>query len=131
MNLFRKEPIEQANSNTYGDIIVTPSLGVTFSALSTVFLMTAIIFFISFGKYTKKAHLSGIVMPSSGFVKVTPKYPGYVTKLTVSEGEHIDKGSHLYYISGEHYNGNGTLPSIILSMETQYAILLNQKKTRD
>lgn len=128
MNLFRKESIEQENPNAYGDIIITPSLGITFSALSTILLIILLMLFLTFFKYTKKAHLSGIVMPSSGLIKVTPKYPGYVTKLTVSEGDHVNKDSHLYYISGENYNGNGTLSSMISSLKTQYLILSNQKK---
>jgi membrane fusion protein len=48
--------------------------------------------FVCFGEYTRKAHLSGIVMPSSRLIKVTPLYSGYVTAQTISEGQHVNAG---------------------------------------
>ncbi|MDJ5182770.1 HlyD family secretion protein, partial [Salmonella enterica] len=79
--------------------------------------------------YTRKAHLTGIVMPSSGLVKITPQYAGYVTRQTVSEGQHVAAGEPVYHISGEHYNGQGTgtLAAMSMSLKTQYAMLSSQQ----
>lgn len=68
-------------------------------------------------------------MPSSGLVKITPQYAGYVTRQTVSEGQHVAAGELLYQISGERYNGlgGGTLAAMILSLKTQYAMLASQQ----
>ncbi|MCG8282922.1 HlyD family secretion protein, partial [Escherichia coli] len=64
-------------------------------------------------------------MPSSGLVKITPQYAGYVTRQTVSEGQHVAAGEPVYHISGEHYNGQGTgtLAAMSMSLKTQYAML--------
>lgn len=68
-------------------------------------------------------------MPSSGVIKLTPQYSGYVTNLTVTEGQHVSAGEPLYRISGERYNGQGTgtLAAMSMSLKTQYSMLASQQ----
>ncbi|ELY4599135.1 HlyD family efflux transporter periplasmic adaptor subunit [Cronobacter malonaticus] len=91
--------------------------------------MISLISYLYFGTYTRKAHLSGIVMPSGGLIKITSQYSGNVNTLNVTEGQHVVAGTSLYYISGERYNskGVGTFSSINLSLQTQYSMLLSQQ----
>ncbi|CAI1613294.1 HlyD family secretion protein [Serratia fonticola] len=129
MDIFRKEAVDHQNDTIHGDIIIPSFFGVTFSAVITLILFLCIALFIYSGGYTRKAHLTGIVMPSSGLVKITPQYAGYVTRQTASEGQHVAAGEPLYHISGEHYNGQGTgmLAAMSLSLKTQYTILASQQ----
>ncbi|MGL4724083.1 MAG: HlyD family secretion protein [Scandinavium sp.] len=129
MNLFRKEAVNHQTETEYGEIIIPSSFGLFFSAISTLALLFLIFAFIYSGEYTRKAHLSGIVMPSSGLIKITPHYSGYVTALTVTEGQHVNAGETLYRISGERYNGQGagTLAAMSMSLKTQYAMLASQQ----
>lgn len=129
MSLFRKEAEEYQNDTAYGCIIIPASFGMSFIAVSTIILLLFIALFIYFGSYVRKAHLSGIVMPSTGLIKITPQYPGYITNLTVSEGQHVAAGAPLYHISGERYNGQGagTLAAMSLSLKTQYSMLTSQQ----
>ena len=129
MKLFRKEVIDNLNSTTNGGVIISTSFNLFLSTIATIILMILISIFLGFGEYTSKARLTGIVMPSSGLIKITPQYSGYVTKLTVQEGEHVQKGQALYHISGEHYSSKGTvtLAAINLSLQTQHSMLSSQK----
>ncbi|UNK63781.1 HlyD family secretion protein [Buttiauxella ferragutiae] len=129
MPLFRSEVIDNQNNTGYGKIIIPASFGLSFSATATIGLIILIFTFLYFGQYTRKAPLSGIVMPSTGLIKITPQYSGYVTNLTVSEGQHVTVGSPLYHISGERYNGQGagTLAAMSLSLKTQYSMLVSQQ----
>lgn len=129
MSLLRKEAIEHQNNTSHGEIIIPASFGMTFSAVTTLLLLLFIILFIYFGSYTRKAHLTGIVMPSSGLIKITPQYAGNVTSLTIQEGQHVMAGEPLYHLSGEHYNdqGAGTLAAMSLSLKTQHAMLVSQQ----
>ncbi|EHM46474.1 hypothetical protein HMPREF0880_03462 [Yokenella regensburgei ATCC 43003] len=129
MALFRKKAVEHQNDFIHGDILIPLPFGITFSAAITLILFLCIALFIYSGKYTRKAHLTGIVMPSSGLVKITPQYAGYITRLTASEGQHVVAGESLYHISGEHFNGQGagTLAAMSLSLKTQYAMLASQQ----
>lgn len=130
MNLFRKESIDYQSDTQYGDIVIPASFSISCCASVTILLLMLIVLFISIGTYTKKAHLQGIVMPSSGLIKITPQYTGYATVLMASEGQHVTVGTPLYRISGEHYNGQGTatLATLSLSFKTQYSMLLSQQE---
>nr|WP_221914649.1 hypothetical protein [Klebsiella aerogenes] len=55
--------------------------------------------FICYGSYTRKAHLTGIVMPSSELVKITPHNADYITQLTASEGQHVVTGESFYHFN--------------------------------
>ncbi|HDT5905660.1 TPA: HlyD family efflux transporter periplasmic adaptor subunit [Klebsiella michiganensis] len=129
MNIFRDEAINQQNETTYGEIIIPASFAMTFIVVATLILLILIFSFLYFGQYTRKAHLSGLVMPSSGLIKVTPQHNGFVTRLDVTEGEHVNAGKPLYYISGERYNaqGIGTLATMRVSLKTQYSMLSSQQ----
>lgn len=129
MSLLRKEAIEYQNNTSHGEIIIPASFGISFSAVTTLLLLLLIALFLYFGSYTRKAHLTGIVMPSSGLIKITPQYAGNVTSLTIQEGQHVMAGEALYHLSGEHYNdqGTGTLAAMSLSLKTQHAMLVSQQ----
>ena len=129
MELFRKEVLDNHYRVTTGDILIQSSLCMTISTIATILLISMLAIFITFGEYTRKSRLTGIVMPSSGLIKITPKFNGHVTKLTVKEGDHVEKGQLLYQISGEHYDrqGTGTFAIINQSLQAQYAMLTTQQ----
>lgn len=129
MKIFREEVLKYQSHNEYGKILIPPSFLLSLTAILALLLFIFVLLFFHYGNYTRKAHLSGIVMPSSGLVKITPLYAGYVTKLILSEGEHVKKGAPLYHISGEHYDGHGVgiLASASLSLRLQLAMLSSQK----
>ncbi|KKY80311.1 secretion protein HlyD [Enterobacter cloacae] len=129
MSIFRKEALTHQNDSEYGDIVLTASFGMSVCAIATLLLFISVALFVYYGSYTRKAHLTGIVMPSSGLVKITPQYTGYVTRQTVSEGQHVAAGEPVYHISGEKYNGQGigTIAAMSMSLRTQYAMLSSQQ----
>ncbi|WP_369136157.1 HlyD family secretion protein [Klebsiella variicola] len=129
MGVFRSEALEYHSDTEYGDVVIPASLSMTACAVATLFIFICVVLFVYYGSYTRKAHLTGIVMPSSGLVKITPQYAGYITQLTVSEGQHVIAGEPLYHINGEHFNeqGAGTLAAMNFSLRTQYAMLSSQE----
>lgn len=128
-SLFRDEVIHQQSAKEYGEIIIPAAFGLSFFAALTVGVMILLGLFFYYGQYTRKAHLPGIVMPSSGLIRITPKYAGSVTALRVTEGQHVSAGDTLYHLSGEHFNGQGagTLAAMALSLKTQYSMLKSQQ----
>lgn len=130
MELFRKEVLDNRCRVATGDILIQSSPCMTISTIVTILLIIMLALFVTFGEYTRKARLIGIVMPSSGLIKITPKSNGHVTELTVKEGDHVEKGQLLYHISGEHYDrqGAGTLSIINQSLQAQHAMLTTQQR---
>ncbi len=129
MSIFREEALKHHSETEYGNIILPASGCMSACAAATLLIFLGVILFIYYGNYTRKAHLSGIVMPSSGLVKIMPQYAGYVTRQVTSEGQHVVAGEPVYYISGERYNGQGagTLAAMSLSLKMQYAMLASQQ----
>ena len=120
--------VEHQTNTEYGGIIIPASFGKNLASIATITLLILIAMYNYFGTYTRKTHFNGIVMPSTGLVKIIPQYTGYVTSLKVSEGQHATVGQPIYLISGERYNdkGNGTLAAMTLSVKTQYSLLSSQ-----
>ncbi|EOZ1918620.1 biotin/lipoyl-binding protein [Escherichia albertii] len=129
MQLFRKGYIHSDTDNSVGGIQIPASFCTLFFSLITIIIIIMLLIFITFGKYTRKAHLIGIVVPTAGIVNVAPQFNGHVTNLAVKTGDKVTKGQLLYHMSGEHYNseGLGTLSQLNISLQMQYSSLLTQK----
>lgn len=129
MDFFRQEVMESRDHFGNGVVIIPASLNMNLYCGMAIVLLVCIITFLIVGEFTRKARLSGVVMPSSGLIKISPPYPGFVTELFASEGAHVLAGDSLYHISGERFTarGEGTLAAIKASLQTQYAMLEMQQ----
>ncbi|MDW5499263.1 HlyD family efflux transporter periplasmic adaptor subunit [Pseudomonas lundensis] len=118
----------QANK-AEGEVIIPASLSLTAYAWASILLVLAIMLFLILGEYTRKARLEGVVMPSSGLIKVVARSAGQVTERLVAEGEAVKAGQALYRLSGEYFNGQGvgTLASVSDSLNRQYRMLEHQR----
>jgi membrane fusion protein len=57
--------------------------------------------YLVWGEYTKKARVSGYLVPDQGLIKLFVKQPGPVIALNVKEGQSVKKGDVLLIISTE------------------------------
>lgn len=129
-HLYRKAYFAAQSTQTEGRILIAPSPGMTAFVCASIFLVCALITFLICGEYTRKARLEGVVMPSTGIVKVVARTEGYVEKQLVKEGDIVSAGQLLYRLSGERYDGMGiaTLATLKLSLTQQYQMLEQQKQ---
>ncbi|MCA3034841.1 MAG: hemolysin D, partial [Rhodocyclaceae bacterium] len=97
--LFRPESIEHQRERLFGEaLVVWP---VTFKIVLLCAVLTAVTFasFVTWGEYTRKARVSGYVVPSSGFVKVYAREVATITARRVSEGDKVKKGDVLFLLA--------------------------------
>jgi membrane fusion protein len=102
VSLFRREVIERSSDDWLGSVrLATPvSLQIwTISALATT---AAIVAWLVFGSYTRREHVTGLLIPQAGLLAVTANAIGTVNRVLVSEGEHVHAGDPLITLSGEH-----------------------------
>ena len=64
MGIFREEALKHHNDTEYGDIVLPASFGISVCTIATLFIFLSVALFVYYGCYTRKAHLTGIVMPS-------------------------------------------------------------------
>ncbi|CAI1499621.1 Colicin V secretion protein CvaA [Serratia quinivorans] len=127
--LYREGYFAAQATRAEGEVIIPASLSLTAYAWVSILLVLAIMLFLILGEYTRKARLEGVVMPSSGLIKVVARSAGQVTERLVAEGEAVKAGQALYRLSGEYFNGQGvgTLASVSDSLHRQYRMLEHQR----
>ncbi|WP_198119137.1 HlyD family secretion protein [Massilia rhizosphaerae] len=102
--LYRTEALNARQVKWLGEIVLIRP--VSFSILCALAggLAAAVLIFLFFGTYTKRATVSGQLVPDLGLAKVyVPQY-GIVVKKNVVEGQTVKRGDVLYVLSSERYS---------------------------
>jgi membrane fusion protein len=84
-----------------GAINLATPLGFIWWALLAAALAAAIVLFLVFGHYTRRAEVTGQLMPSAGILALSAKTTGTVARTMVHEGEQIEAGQPLIEISAD------------------------------
>ncbi|KQU78373.1 MULTISPECIES: HlyD family secretion protein [unclassified Rhizobacter] len=99
--LFREQALQRATDRSYGDILLTrpPS----FALLTGLFtaLAIAIVLFFAFFSYTRKAQVSGVILPSAGMIRVVAPQRGLIAERRVVDGQPVKAGDVLFVLSSE------------------------------
>ncbi|KXF82288.1 HlyD family secretion protein [Enterovibrio coralii] len=127
-DIFRKEYVESRLNTAPGSILIASSINQRIAAYASVLIIIMIVCFLYFGEYTKKAFLEGMVMPSSGLIKIRAPSSGFIEDLVVNEGQTVESGKPLYLINSERFDisGTGVQSALLKSLSQQYQMLESQ-----
>ena len=98
-SLFRSEVIEGRQQAWLGSIqLVRP---VPLVVLTLLVTLTAVLVcgFLFEGRYTRKAHITGYLVPDRGVLRLVPPQAGVVTESRVTEGHSVKRGDVLFVVS--------------------------------
>ena len=126
--LFRQEALDSKRDTWLGDILLTRPT--TFAWLAAFFFCAAVaaIGYLVWGEYTKKARVSGYLVPDQGLIKLFAQQSGPVVSLKVKEGQQVKKGDVLLIISTERTNSQGgTQAEIAKQLEMRKKSLSDDK----
>jgi membrane fusion protein len=102
--LFRSEP-ESARANSWlGRILLIRPLSFTLLSIAALVLAFALGAFFTFGEYTRKARVTGVLAPIHGVVRIVALQPGMVVASYVREGEAVESDAPLFAISDTRAN---------------------------
>jgi membrane fusion protein len=99
--LFRPEVVEGRRQGWLGSIqLIRP---VSFAVLTAFVAVTAgaVLSYLSIGEYTRKARVSGYLVPDSGVIRLVTPQAATVTERHVVEGQSVRKGDLLFVLSLE------------------------------
>lgn len=99
--LFRKQAVDFVGSRQYGTVILTQAFSHTFLTGMFVVMALAIVAFFMLFSTTRKAHTQGILLPTSGVIRIVSTQPGLVTSMRVREGQQVRKGDILFTLENE------------------------------
>jgi len=93
--LFRQEVLGESQTQWLGTVLLAPRLSYR---LSAAFALFALLFL---GSYTRKARISGWLVPQQGLVQVYAPQAGVIRSVTATEGTEVRQGQPLLVLSSE------------------------------
>lgn len=103
--LFREEVIEARTTRALGQIILTPKASATWLVIVSGLLGAAVVAFLLLGSYTRRATVTGQLVPAAGLIRVHTPQPGVVLEKRVTEGQLVRKDEVLLVISSDRASG--------------------------
>ena len=97
--LFRPEVIEGRQQEWLGSIQLVRPVSLAVLTTGVVLVACAVGAFLFAGHYTRKAHISGYLVPDRGVLKLMPQQAGVVTTSHVVEGQSVRRGDVLFVLS--------------------------------
>lgn len=98
---FRAQALEYAGSRQYGTVVLVRSVSHTLMTMLFAIAALVLITFFTLFDTTRKAQCSGLLIPTSGVLKVLPPQAGVVIERRVREGQTVKKSEILFVLSGE------------------------------
>ena len=104
--LFRRAALEHAGSRAYGQIIISHSASAWW--LATVFgaIALGMVIFLVTASYTRSVAVSGVLVPSSGLLRIVAPAAGVVTAAPVRAGEAVGAGAALLSLAAQRSSAN-------------------------
>lgn len=130
--LYRQGYFDARTMHLEGNILLPANLNMTLYTLACMALLLGMLLFLFFGEFSRKARLEGIVMPSSGLVKVMARSDGYISGMSAAGGDIVRTGQTLYTLSAERYEPGGkSILALLINSLGQQAAALDAQKQRE
>ena len=99
MNIFRREALESQQTSWIGEIqlVRPPSLALLTGGVALAAL--AVGAFLALGEYTRKVHVTGVLVPDRGVIRLVPPQDAVVLERRVVEGASVRAGDVLFVLS--------------------------------
>ena len=104
--LFRTAALDHAGARQHGAIVLTRSASLNRLTVCAAILALGLILFFFLASYTRKAQVSGMLLPTQGLIRIQPAQSGTVAEMRVREGQQVKAGDVLFVLSDERASGN-------------------------
>ncbi len=132
MTLFRSEVSDKRRDESFfGDVVLIRP--VSFSIYTTLFVIfvLALGLFLFFGKYASKETVQGVLNPQAGLVKVYAPQRGIVLSRAVDEGDEVNEGDVIYYVTTERHLSGGEKVQTLTIKETEKTITIIESQIKE
>lgn len=99
--LFRREVLSEQQTGWLGTVLLEPKISHGLFAALAAATTLAVLALLVFGTFTRKERIKGWLVPERGLVRVFAPHPGSVTRISVREGDVVNKGDVLLALSAE------------------------------
>lgn len=126
--LFRPEVAAAHSARQFGNVMIHQPWGYYATTLCAAGLIALVMAFAYFGTYTRKASVSGLLMPEQGMLRLSAPGAGMVKEVLATEGQEVSAGASLFIISGERLSEAGATQELIAEQLRHRLVLLERNK---
>ena len=132
MDLFRSEVLEARKSQYLGSIRIGHNPSLLFATIAAVLLGLALISYAIWGEVTRKAKLSGILVPIEGTLNLSASQAGTLLDVKVKEGDLASPGQVLLVVGIDRATLQGpTAVLIAQNLDQRRATLQSERNLNE
>lgn len=109
MELFRPEVMAHKTDTWLSELVAARPLSNRFLGLMLVAVGLIVLAYLCIGERTRRAAISGYIVPAEGLIQVLSQQPGTITAMKVKEGQFVRRGTVLAVMSFERRTAEGGL----------------------
>jgi membrane fusion protein len=129
--LFRPESIAARQNAWLGQPTISLAPPVNLISISSCVLAAVMVAMVILGSYARRTDLRGLMLPSSGLVKVFAPQSGAIRSASVANDQKVHAGDVLYVLDTDTTSSDGaTQERILASLGHQRDLLLRQIETK-
>jgi membrane fusion protein len=99
--LFRQEVLAENQSQWLGTVLLAPRLSYRLFVAFALLAAGALFALLFLGSYTRKARITGWLVPQQGLVQVYAPQAGVIRSIAIAEGAEVRQGDPLLVLSSE------------------------------
>jgi len=128
--LFREEVVQAQTAQYLGSVRLQRPFSYSVVTVVGLTLATMLVAFAVWGEVNRKAHLTGLLVPTQGSLNVTAPQAGVIMDLAVTEGQQVRAGQVLLVLHSERQSMfNGSLTDTTAQAAQQIANRLQSLST--
>jgi membrane fusion protein len=105
--LFRPEALEHQRQAWLGDMQLLRPLSLRLLTATVLLVLAAVLAFLWWGEYTRKARVAGVLVPDQGVIRLLPPQEAVVLERHAVEGARVARGDVLFVLSLERSSAAG------------------------
>ena len=130
-SLFRIEVLEHRQRDWLGSIQLIRPVSLAILTCLVVIGVAAVLAFLTLGEYTRKARVSGYLVPNRGVIRLVPPQAATVVESHVAEGRSVRRGDVLFVLAvGQATLSGDTQAAVQASLSARERSLLGTARQR-
>lgn len=105
--LFRPEALEAQQQSWLGGIQLIRPLSLSLLTACAAAAAVAVVGYLCWGEYTRKARVEGVLLPDLGVIRIPPPEIGTVLEQHAREGQSVRRGDVLFVLSVDRSTSSG------------------------
>ena len=131
-NLFRPEALEHRERDWLGSVQLTRPVSLFVLTLLAVVIAVAVGAYLALGEYTRKARVSGFLVPDRGVIRLVAPQSATVVESNVIEGRAVKRGDVLFVLAvGQATLSGDTQAAVGRSLDSRTLSLQGAARQRE